>query len=171
MAPKPLLALLKQRLSSCLMTGTSITESGLTISTNRLSDEIIYFYRVDSEEGRRDLDMVDAKVCDCLILYIKEIEPDETLCFLELKGARLDDAKEQIISTHRKLKQMVETEYIQQNIILKACVCMRQQAPSGSMRHEAELKRVFGKDNVHLKYGLNKHYTKLGDDFLRKRNK
>ena len=165
MGPKPLLALLKQRLSSCLMAGTSITESGLTVSMERKLDEIIHFFRVDSDGGRRELDMVGLKVCDCLIIYTKEMKQDEVLCFLELKGGRLDDAKEQIMSTQGKVKQILSAERIQQNIILKACICMRQQAPSGFMRHEAELKRLFGKEHVRLKFGV-KHYKELGD-FLR----
>jgi len=161
---KPLLALLKQRLSSCLMTGTSITESGLTVSMKRKLDEIVHFFRIDSDGGRRELGMVDLKVCDCLVIYTKEIERDEVLCFLELKGGRLDDAKEQIISTHGKVTQILNTERIQQNVILKVCICMRQQAPSGFVRHEAELKRLFGRDHVRLKFGV-KHYKELGDFF------
>ncbi len=167
MVPKPLLELLKQRLSSCQMTGTRITESGLTVSTDKMLDEIIFFFRVDSEAGRRNLDMVGLKVCDCLVFYMKEIEPGENLCFLELKGARLDDAAEQIINTYHKIKQILDTERIRQNITLKACVCKRQQAPSGYMRHEATLKNKFGRGNVLLKFGT-KHYKELGD-FLRKR--
>jgi len=164
---KPLLALLKQRLSSCLMAGTSISESGLTVSMERKSDETVHFFRIDSDEGRRELGMVDLKVCDCLVIYTKEIERDEALCFLELKGGRLDVAKEQVISTHSKVKQILSVERIQQNIILKVCICMRQQAPSGFMRHEAELKRLFGRDHVRLKFGV-KHYKELGEFFRRK---
>ena len=167
MVQKPLLALLKQRLVSCLMAGTSITEFGLTVSMEKKSGENVYFFRVDSDEGRHALDMVDLKVCDCLVIYTKEPERDEALCFLELKGGRLDDAKEQVISTHDKVKQLLSVERIRQNVTLKVCICMRQQAPSGSMRQEAELKRIFGKDHVRLKFGV-KHYKELGEFFRRK---
>ncbi len=164
MVQKPLLVFLKQKLSSCLMAGTSITESGLTVSMERKSDEIVHFFRIDSVGGRYALDMINLKVCDCLVIYTKEVEQDEVLCFLELKGGRLDDAKEQIISTHSKVKQILRAERIQQNIIFKVCICMRQQAPSGFIRHEAELKRLFGKNHVRLKFGV-KHYKELGDFF------
>lgn len=202
MAPTPLLTLLQQQLSECLMQGTSISESGLTVSTDKLSGEIILFFRIDSIAGRRGLGMEDLKVCDCLVFYAKENEQREMLCFLELKAAGLDKATQQILrmpyrilcngteqkslgaspglalkpshfpplhkirygvqilSVYRKVKQLLETNHIQ-FIILKVCICMRHQVPPGQLHHARELKRIFGPDNVHLKFGT-RHYKQFG---------
>ena len=43
--------------------------------------------------------------------------------------------------------------------------------PTGDMRYAEALKNIFGKNNVHVKSGITKPYTKLGDDFLRKRTR
>ena len=160
MAPTPLLTLLQQQLSECLMQGTSISESGLTVSTDKLSGEVILFFRIDSIAGRSALGMEDLKVCDCLVFYAKENEQREMLCFLELKAAGLDKATQQILSVYRKVKQLLETNHIQ-FVILKVCICMRHQVPAGELRHAKELKRIFGPDNVHLKFGT-RHYKQFG---------
>lgn len=160
MAPTPLLTLLQQKLSSCLMQGTSISESGLTVSTDKLSGEVILFFRIDSAAGRSSLGMEDLKVCDCLVFYATENEQREMLCFLELKAAGLDKAAQQILSVYRKIKLLLETNRIQL-VTLKACVCMRHQVPLGDLRYAGELKRVFGPGNVHLKFGT-RHYQQFG---------
>lgn len=161
MAPNLVYNLLKQRLAACLMEGTtSITEYGITVSTERLSGEIILFFRIDSDAGRICLDMVGLKACDCLVFYTRETEQEEKLCFLELKGNGLASAVQQIVSAHRKIKLLLEANHIQ-NVTLIACICMRHQVPQGDLRHADELKRYFGKGNVHLKCGR-KHYTELG---------
>ena len=166
MPTQTLLAILKQQLAACQLSGTSITESGITVSTNRLPEEIIFFFRTDSEAGRAGLGMAgDAKACDCLVFYAKKDEIGELLCLLELKAADIGAAKEQIKRVHEKVKQLIITHQLQ-HIILTACICMRHQAPAGDMHHIKELRQIFGKGNVHLKSGVKK-YTELGS-FLRK---
>ncbi|GAC1651799.1 MAG: hypothetical protein NVS4B12_22870 [Ktedonobacteraceae bacterium] len=166
MALKPVQMLLKRQLSSCLMQGkTSITESGITVSTDRVLDEIILFFRTDSDEGRSCLDAMGSRFCDCLVFYTKESEQEEMLCFLELKANGLKDAKVQIDKTHQKVKMLLVTKKLQATYM--ACICMRRQAPLGDMRHVEELKRTFGRDNVRIKQGI-KDDTRLGD-FFRKR--
>ena len=169
MLPKPLKALLEEFLSQCQMNGTSITASGIKVSTNKHTDEDIIFFDIDSPEGRACLEMnvEGLKICDCLVFYSKETELEEKLCFLELKAAGLEEAKNQIISVHRKVKQILHTKSIQQ-VTLMACICMRRHVPTGDMRYAEELKNIFGRNNVHVKSGITKPYTKLGDDFLRK---
>lgn len=157
--------LLKQQLSPCLIQGkTSITESGITVSTDRILDEIILFYRTDSDEGRTCLGAMGSRLCDCLVFYTKESESEEILCFLELKAAGLKDAKEQIIQTHQKIKTLLDMNMLQATHM--ACICMRRQAPLGDMRHIDELKRRFGKDKIRIKQGID-HDKKLGDFFRR----
>jgi len=48
---------------------------------------------------------------------------------------------------------------------------MRRHVPTGDMRYAEALKNIFGKNNVHVKSGITKPYTKLGDDFLRKQTR
>ena len=51
MASDSMHALLSVTLAGCFVRGTSVTESGLTVSTDRLPGEIILFFKTDSPEG------------------------------------------------------------------------------------------------------------------------
>lgn len=166
MASQPLSALLLQILSSCQLNGTSITESGISVSTNKLPGEIISFFRIDSDSGRNSLGMVGLPCCDCLIFYTKQGTIRELVCFLELKAAGLKAAKQQIMSVYPKIKQLIDENRLQ-STTLTACICMRHQAPLGDLRYADELKKTFGRENVHLKFGV-RHYEGLGQ-FMRGR--
>lgn len=109
--PSRLVSWLEEQLFSCKLQGTSITEAGITVSTDRVAEEVILFFRIDSEVGRVCLNLVDQKVCDCLIFYAKEPVSTEVLCFLELKAAGLNEAIKQIINAHRKIKQLLDEKH------------------------------------------------------------
>lgn len=73
MSTKRMLVVLRQHLATCQMSGTSITEAGITVSTNRFTEEIIFFFRTDSDAGRAGLGMAtDTKACDCLVFMPKK---------------------------------------------------------------------------------------------------
>ena len=165
MASKPLRALLEQRLELCKMTGTSITEDGITVSADKLNGEFILFFRIDSEAGRNCLDMAGLRACDCLVFYTLETQQEEDLCLLELKAAGLDQAAEQIFSAYYKVKQLLATSHIQ-CATWKAFVCLRHNVPAGDLRHVAKLKSHFGKDNFSYKT-VKKQYKEFGS-FLRR---
>lgn len=172
---KPMLVLLNGTLQSCCQKGTSVNESGLTVSTERLPGEIILFFHTDCPEGRKSLSMVGegVKVCDYLVLYLKDGEDREIVCFLELKGKNLGDAKEQVFSTEQRVlalaKEKISQERLKSSIGWKVCICLHGQAPRNRTRIEDELKDKFGKDNVRIKHGV-KH-DKLFGEFLRKKTK
>lgn len=169
MASHSMRALLSVTLAGCFVSGTSVTESGLTVSTDRLSGEIILFFKTDSPEGRLSLGITgeNLKACDCLVLYAKENNRAEIACFLELKGKKLEVAVKQVINTFRHAKMLVEREVEreQQNYITwKVCICMHGQAPRNDQRSVDQLIKEF-KSHVRIKHGV-KHYKELGS-FLR----
>ena len=161
MEEKPLQVLLKKHLLSCILEGTKIKESGITVSTDRKPGEVIFFFRLDSDEGRKALQMVNDRCCDCLVFYTKEGKKSEILCFLELKGAGLNHAVNQIISAYQPIKKLLDANRIQ-NVILIACICMRHQSPP-EMRVLAKLKPIFSR-HVYTKFGTNE-YKDLGTLF------
>ena len=72
MVSKPLFVLLNGTLQTCLINGaTRVRESGLTVSTEKLPGETILFFRTDSGEGRKKLNMLqeNLKICDYLVYY------------------------------------------------------------------------------------------------------
>ena len=97
---------------------------------------------------------------------MKDSENKETVCFLELKGRKLDDAIKQVLSTHEHVKALAKEKIGREHIqhtAWKACICLHGQAPRSGKRLEEQLKREFGKGNVCIKHGKN---YKLGK-FLR----
>jgi len=161
---KPLLILLKQRLASCQMPGTSITESGIIVSTERFSGEIILFFRIDSNAGRNSLNMAGLRVCDCLVFYTQEQIPEEKLCFLELKSAGIGEAREQIVSTYHKIVSLLTTSHIQ-SVTLMAFICMRKDVPPGDRHHLIKLKHQI---QAEVQYKVvRKQYKEFGS-FLRR---
>lgn len=172
---KPMLVLLNGTLQSCCQKGTSVNESGLTVSTERLPGETILFFHTDCPEGRKSLGMVEAgiQVCDYLVLYLKDGEGREIVCFLELKGKKLDDAINQVLSTHQRVvalaREKIDRQQLQNNVGWKACICLHGQAPRNGARIENQLIEKFGKSNVRIKHGI-KHDKLLGE-FLREKTK
>jgi hypothetical protein len=163
--PKPLRTLLKQRLAHCKMSGTSITDHGITVSTNKLPGECIIFFRTDSDVGRNCLDIASSRACDCLVFYALETQQEENLCLLELKKpAKIGDAKEQILAVYEAVKKILDNSHVQ-NATWKAFICLSHNVPAGDLHHIDELKRsIKGK----VKYKIvAKRYTELGS-FLRR---
>ena len=169
MASDSMRTLLSVTLAGCFVRGTSVTESGLTVSTDRLSGEIILFFKTDSPEGRQSLGITgeNLKACDCLVLYAKENDRAEIACFLELKGKKLEVAVKQVINTFRHAKMRIEREVEKEQhpyITWKVCICMQGQAPRNEQKSRDELENIFG-PHVRIKHGV-KHYKELGS-FLR----
>jgi hypothetical protein len=160
----PLRALLQQRLANCRMSGTSITDNGITVSTNTQPGECIIFFRTDSDAGRNCLDIAGAKACDCLVFYTLAPQAGEKLCLLELKKpAKLGEAKEQILTVHYAVKKILHNMHTQ-NPTWMAFICLSHNVPSGDLRHINELKRII-KGKVQFKI-VRKQYTNFGS-FLR----
>src|SRR5947209_17197983 len=104
MASKPMFTLIKATLQTCRIEGTSVRESGLIVSIETQPGEMILFFHIDQDEGRKYLKMVGEglKICDYLVFYTKDDEDRELVCLLELKGRKLEDAVKQVLNTHRQ---------------------------------------------------------------------
>ncbi|MGH2478801.1 MAG: hypothetical protein ACRDHW_03995 [Ktedonobacteraceae bacterium] len=170
MASTSMLALLNDKFAACLIKGTSVRESGLTVSTETFPGETILFFHTDCDEGRQNLNMISAglKICDYLILYTKDSEPKEIVCFLELKGKKLEDAIRQVLSTRESLQALAIEEINRkhhQYITWKVCICLHGHAPRPGQHNIDELIKKFGKNNILIKHGM-KQYKLLGS-FLR----
>lgn len=170
MASKPMLALLKSTLQACYTEGTRAHESGLKVSTEKRPGETILFFKIDSSEGRKYLNMrgEGLKVCDYLVFYAKDAENREVTCFLELKGRKLEEAVEQVISTFHHVKALtlekIDKEW-HPHLVWKACICLHGQSPRPGNRVKELLKKEFG-GNVRIKYGI-KHDKEEFGLFLR----
>lgn len=161
MVSKPLQSFLSAHLQSCQKEGTRVQEEGIRVSTTKMAGEIIILFHTDCDEGRRGLKMEapGIKICDYLFYYTKEGKKAEVVCFLELKGKKLEDAVEQVHKTHMQLEAMSKEEIHRThhpNFIWKVCICLSGQASSmsHSQRIHDELKQKYGKGNVEIKHGM-----------------
>jgi len=93
----------------CLDHRTSISEQGIELSITRRSGETILLFRTDSEKFRRHFyDPDGAQIaCDALFFYKYEGHPP-VLIFVELKGANLTHALDQLRATINPVKRSVE---------------------------------------------------------------
>jgi len=96
-------------LCSCLEHGTQLTEAGLALSIDRHSDETILLFRTDGAAFRKYLYApTDPQIaCDALYFY-KSGDKDPVLVFVELKGANLTHALDQLQATIGAVKPRVE---------------------------------------------------------------
>jgi hypothetical protein len=163
MPSKPLHAFLFTKFQSCRKHGTSTNrEHGLKVSTETFEGETIIFFHTDCIEGRECLRITNPgyKVCDYLIYYSKEEKQNEIVCFLELKGTNLEDAKKQVTETYRYLKMLLSAEFRSgepQSLIWRICICLHSHAPSTNPHMRDELIRNYGKKNVEIKHGISQH--------------
>lgn len=162
MTSKPLHEFLNALLQRCRENGTSVQESGIRVSTQLLTGEIIIVFHIDSDEGRKSLKMEDEgiRICDFIFYYTKENEVNEVVCLLELKGTELLRASDQVKKTHQRLialtNEAIHSKY-HRNLTWRICICLRGQAPATSQRIRDELKELFGKHNVEIRHGVKHH--------------
>lgn len=171
MTSKPMLNFLRSKLGNCCKKGTtSAHESGLTVSIKPLSRETVLFFHIDSNEGRKSLNMMEEglRACDYLVYFTEDGNPGEVICFLELKGSRLDDAIKQVLSTHKNFLSIWEEKMGKKQqvfIAWKVCICLHGQAPRNGLRMVDQLKKTFDKKDICIKHGT-KQFKLLGE-FLR----
>src|SRR5437773_10121294 len=127
--------LLITHLQSCREPGTSIQESGIKVSTEKQKDEDIVFFHTDCDEGRKGLQMEaeGKKISDYLIYYTKKAEKSEVICFLELKGTKLETAVKQVTETHEHVDALSKEEIHSRhhsNFKWRICICLHGSAPS-----------------------------------------
>ena len=167
MAFESMCSLLSTLLEECLVSGTSARDAGVTVSMDKLAGEKVFFYKIDGREGREKLKMIGEgiKICDHLVVYGKENERKEVVCYIEIKGKNVALAKEQILETHKHVKPLAKEEIAKesyQQLVWKVCICLHGSAPQRNQRLEDELIKTFGKENIRIKRDV-----MLGD-FLRR---
>ena len=100
-------------LLSCLVLGTSFTESGKRVSITRQQDEIILFFSIDNQSNptcalRRCIDLT-GPICDLLIFRATLARNCDvgniTLCLVELKGGDISKALKQLENTYNSLRR------------------------------------------------------------------
>jgi hypothetical protein len=93
----------------CLDHGTAIHEDRLGLSIERRGGETILLFRTDSKEFRSRFYAADAPqiACDALFFY-KNGDHPPLLIFVELKGAHLVHALEQLEATIGAVKPRIE---------------------------------------------------------------
>jgi hypothetical protein len=153
---------LQEAFTPCLQKNTHATESGLTVSVAKKKNEIILFVQADNDHARRYLEMPQGnkKSCDRLILYALDYSKDELLCFLELKGNKLDDAVDQIINTHKHMRILLNKNIAKkQHIFLCACICTHNSVPNvrNQQSHLEKLKNFLGIDKVRIVHRTNRY--------------
>ncbi|HYT43688.1 MAG TPA: hypothetical protein VEP90_15215, partial [Methylomirabilota bacterium] len=112
-------------------------------------NEIVLFFITDSEVVRQNLN-IQGKICDCLIFYSRKGDSNKVLCLVELKGRKLEHAKEQIMNTYKQLRNLLEHSSCQNQlpqITWKAYICTHGDAPKEVAQCANELKKTFGKNN------------------------
>src|SRR5437868_1197511 len=92
------------RLISCLQTGTSFSEQGKSVSIMRRNNEIVLMFATDSQLVRDVLGV--ARVCDAVFVYMQYLSRP-ILIFVELKGKNIKDAADQINSTIRGARSLL----------------------------------------------------------------
>jgi hypothetical protein len=168
--------LLQTHFPNCLQPGTSVSESGLTVSIKPSKDETIQFYCADCHHTRSKLCMTreEQTSCDYVVLYTKNIQSNEKelLCFLELKGKDIRHAAEQIRNAYKHVytfwKDKLEKKH-HEYVVQCACICLHGRGPylRDLIRAQQLLQQVFSdKDYIEVRR-VNDKYRELGQ-FLRK---
>jgi hypothetical protein len=169
-------ALLQSHFPNCLQSGTSVSESGLTISIKPSKDETIQFYCTDCDHARKKLCMVreERTSCDYVVLYARNMQSNEKelLCFLELKGSDIKHAAEQIRNTckyvHTFWKDKLERKQ-HEYVVQCACICLHGRGSylRDQIRARQLLRPIFSNEDYVEVKRVNDKYKELGQ-FLRK---
>jgi hypothetical protein len=100
-------------LSPCLIPRTTFTDNGITVNVRPQKGESVKFFVIDEKSNpkstlRKALGM-HGRICDLVVYYLKEGNRGDALCFVELKGKKIDDALEQILETFEALEGCSES--------------------------------------------------------------
>jgi hypothetical protein len=138
-------------LSPCLMPGkTSFTEKNAKITVNPKDNETILVFSIDDKTNKscklRQFLWGNAQgenICDLIVFYA--CCEKKVLCFVELKDniKHLDKAKDQVINTHKAVKQKLKLSYTAKAFI----TAHHGSAPQEHQRYQKELQDAFGKGN------------------------
>lgn len=137
-------------LLTCLIPGTSFTDSGVSVNVKPASGEIVLFFTIDTTSNpnckmREKLELLDKTVCDLLVFYHKDEEI--VLCLVELKsGSKAEHATEQITNTYdafQRLIQFSEHKKLFTRIKWKAYILANGTAPTQNKVIQDKMKKKF----------------------------
>jgi len=140
-------------LSGCLLPGkTSHKEDGVEIRVEPTTGETVLFFSIDSEKNPNcklrqllGLDQAGMKSCDLIVFYATDSK--KIICFVELKGSKIDVAKEQVINTYNYFKNCLKKAETSLKFIPKAYIKFDSSLPKELDKYKQELKATFGEGN------------------------
>jgi hypothetical protein len=140
---------------------TRVSESGATVSAQRISGESILFFDIkDPAQAnliREDWGMANKPLCDCIVFYSKPSNNKKIFCLVELKGSNVAHAADQIKITHAHmlsaLRGTMNAKYCSHlvkssELIWKAYILVHGSAPQDTRQIRQDLEKIFGKNNV-----------------------
>ncbi|WP_414752068.1 hypothetical protein [Anabaena sp. CCY 9910] len=143
-------------LSGCLLPGkTSHREDGIEIRIEPVSGETVLFFSIDPEKNPScklrqllGLDQVGMKSCDLIVFYATENK--NIICFVELKGRKIENAKEQVINTYTYFKKVFKQSEPSLDFVPKAYIISNSSLPKEMDKYKQELKTIFGEGNYDI---------------------
>jgi hypothetical protein len=143
-------------LSGCLLPGkTSHREDGVEIRVEPASGETVLFFSIDSDKNPKcklrqilGLDQSGMKSCDLIVFYARENE--NIICFVELKGRKIENAKEQVINTYIYFSKVFKKSDLSLNFVPKAYIKSDSSLPKELDKYKQELKATFGEGNYDI---------------------
>lgn len=152
-------------LSGCLLPNqTSHKEDGVEVRLQPQSGETVLFFHIDDQSNPNcklkkllGLDQKGEKMCDLIVFYAKD--STRVICFVELKGKNIADAKEQVTNTYTHFNKKLKESGLSNKFTPKCYI--RSNVSSPQQDNKEELKSNFGEGN----YDISKN-SDLGD-FLR----
>lgn len=146
-------------LLTCLSPKKSFFEAGGHIHFNQKADEIILLFVIDPESNStstayQDL-IIKGPICDLILYYIKD--HNKVICFIELKGANIQKAVEQIENTFKNFKTLLEHSTGDKaccphcrDISYKSYIQLHGSAPRPITEYERALAKQFGRRNFRV---------------------
>ncbi len=152
-------------LSACFLPSTtSHNENGNDVKLSQKAGETILFFSID-KQGNSDCEELrkllglgkpGEKICDLLVLYVKKDENQGTyervICFIEMKGSRVDTAVQQVISTYNAFCELLkkDSKNLLSKFTAKAYIKVKASSATKNDNSEKELEKVFGRGNYRI---------------------
>lgn len=143
-------------LSGCLLPGkTSYREDGVEIRVQPTTGETVLFFSIDPEKNPNcklrqllGLNKEGMKSCDLIVFYATDSK--NIICFVELKGSKIDVAKEQVINTYKYFTKFLKKSEPLLTFIPKAYIKFDSSLPQETDKYKQQLKDTFGEGNYDI---------------------
>ncbi|TAE52697.1 MAG: hypothetical protein EAZ87_24660 [Nostocales cyanobacterium] len=143
-------------LSGCLLPNkTSHKEDGVEVRLEPESGETVLFFHIDDQSNPNcrlrqllRLDQAGMKMCDLIVFYAKD--STRVLCFVELKGNKIANAKEQVKNTYIHFNKKLKDSGLSGEFTSKCYIVSDGSVPQEYDKYKEELKSIFGEGNYHI---------------------